>query len=174
MFITMKIFYLGKLFYSIIFTALLTLKPNPMTKKLILAALAGTIVQFLLGWLIYGLLLADFMNSHTTHYDGLMKDMNSGSFMILILLSGLVMSLLIAFIFQRWAKFEKFFMGLGGGMVLGFCIALSFDLYFLASMNLFSAGGAIVDIIANTVVTGIVGAVIAWVLGFKSKGATAQ
>lgn len=142
-----------------------------MTKKLILATLARSVVQFLLGWLIYGLLLANFMNSHTTHYEGLMKDMNTGSFMILIFISGLVMSFLISFIFQRWAKFGKFFMGLTAGMLLGFCLALSYDLYFLASMNIFSAGTMIVDVIANTVVVGIVGAVIAWVLGFKSKAA---
>jgi uncharacterized membrane protein len=145
-----------------------------MIKKLILATLAGSVVQFLLGWLIYGLLLANFMNSHTTHYEGLMKDMNTGSFIILIFISGLVMSFLITYIFQRWAKFEKFFMGLAAGMLLGFLLALSYDLYFLASMNMFSVSAMIVDIIANTVVVGIVGAVIAWVLGFKSKAVPIQ
>jgi len=145
-----------------------------MIKKLILATLAGSVVQYLLGWLIYGLLLANFMNSHTTHYEGLMKDMNTGSFMILVFLSGLVMSFLITFIFQRWAKFEKPLMGLTGGMLLGFLLALSYDLYFLASMNISSVGAMIVDIIANTIVVGIVGAVIACVLGFKSKAVPAQ
>jgi uncharacterized membrane protein len=145
-----------------------------MTKKLILATLAGSVVQFLLGWLIYGLLLANFMNSHTTHYEGLTKDMNTGSFMILIFMSGLVMSFLITFIFQRWAKFEKLLTGLTGGMLLGFFLALSYDLYFLASMNMFSVSAMIVDVIANTIVVGIVGAVIAWVLGFKVKAVPAQ
>ena len=145
-----------------------------MIKKLILATLAGSVVQFLLGWLIYGLLLANFMNSHTTHYEGLMKDMNTGSFIILIFISGLVMSFLIAFIFQRWGKIEKFFMGLTSGMILGFFIALSYDLSTLAMENLFSKRAMIVDVIANTIVVGIVGAVIAWVLGFKSKDVPAQ
>lgn len=145
-----------------------------MTKKLILATLAGAVVQFFLGWLVYGLLLADFMNSNTTHYEGLMKDMNSGSFIILVFLSGLAMSFLITFIFQRWAKFDKLFAGLTGGLFLGFFLALTYDLYFLASMNMFSVSGMIVDIIANTVVLGIVGAVIAWILGFKSKNVPAQ
>ena len=145
-----------------------------MIKKLILATLAGSVVQFLLGWLIYGLLLANFMNSNTTHYEGLMKDMNTGSFMILIFLSGLVMSFLITYIFQRWAKFDKFFVGLNAGFLIGFLTALSYDLYFLASMNMFSISATIVDVIANTVVVGIVGAVIAWVLGFKTKAVPAQ
>jgi len=140
-----------------------------MIKKLILATLAGSVVQFLLGWLIYGLLLADFMNSNTTHFEGLMKDMNSGSFIILVFISGLMMSFLITFIFQRWAKFDNFLKGLTGGMFLGFFMALTYDLFSLAAMNIINVSTMIVDVIANTVVVGIVGAVIAWVLGFKSK-----
>lgn len=145
-----------------------------MIKKLIYATLAGSVVQFLLGWLIYGLLLADFMDTHSTHYEGLMKDMNTGSFIILIFISGLIMSFLIAFIFQRWAKFEKFFMGLTAGMLLGFFFALAYDLSGFAMMNLYSVSAMIADVIANTVVVGIVGAVIAWILGFKSKAVPAQ
>ena len=145
-----------------------------MTKKLILAAIAGSVVQFLFGWLVYGLVLANFMNSHTTHYDGLMKDMNSGSFIILVFISGLLMSFLISFILQRWAKFEKFLQGLGAGMLIGFFMAFSFDLYSLSMMNLISVSAMIADVIANTVVVGVVGGVIAWVLGYKSKEVPAQ
>jgi len=145
-----------------------------MTKKLIIATIAGSILQFLLGWLIYGLLLANFMSCNTNHFDGLMKDMNTGSFMILIFISGLVMSFLIAYIFQRWAKFETFNKGIIGGMVLGFFLALSYDLYFFASMNLMSFQAMVVDIITNTVVMGIIGGVIGWILGFKSKPVPAQ
>ena len=65
-------------------------------------------------------------------------------------------------------------MGLTAGMFLGFFLALSYDLYFLASMNMISVSAMIVDVIANTAVVGIVGAVIAWVLGFKSKVIPAQ
>jgi hypothetical protein len=145
-----------------------------MTKKLILAALVGAVAQFLLGWLIYGIVLAKFMSSQTTHYEGLMKDMSSGSFLILIFLSGFVMACLIAFIFQRWAKFEKFQSGLSGGMVLGFMIALSYDLNFLASMNLMTVPGVIVDVIGTSIMFGIVGGIIAWILGMKPKVAPAQ
>ena len=143
-----------------------------MTKRLILAGFSGAIVQFLLGWLIYGILLADFMNSHTTHYEGLMKDMNGGSFIILIFLSGLVMSFLITYIFQHWAKFDKFLPGLTGGMLVGFLMALSFDLFSYASMNMITVASMVVDVAANTVVTGIVGGTIACVLGFRSSKAT--
>ena len=145
-----------------------------MTKKLIFATLAGSITQFVLGWLIYGLLLGSFMSSHSNHYEGLMKDMTTGSFMLLIFVSGLGMSFLLAFIFQRWAKFEKLFQGLTAGMLFGFFVALSYDISSFAMMNLLSKRAMLADIIANTIILGIVGAVIAWVLGFKSKSTPAQ
>ena len=91
-----------------------------MTKKLILAALAGSVAQFLLGWLVYGLLLANFISTQTVHYEGLMKDMNTGSFMILVFIAGLVMSFLISYIFQRWGKLDTFLKGLNGGLFFGF------------------------------------------------------
>ena len=143
-------------------------------KKLVIAAIAGSVVQFLLGWLVYGLLLANFMDSQTTHYDGLIKDMDTGSFMILVYLAGLAMSFLLAFIFQRWAKFESILKGLTGGMILGFFIALSYDLNSFSMMNLISVNAMIVDVIAYTVIIGIVGAIIAWILGYKSKDVQAK
>ncbi|MBK8608530.1 MAG: hypothetical protein IPL84_00865 [Chitinophagaceae bacterium] len=34
-------------------------------KKLLLGSIAGGITTYLLGWVIYGMLLMDFMDSHT-------------------------------------------------------------------------------------------------------------
>ncbi len=145
-----------------------------MIKKLLLAALAGAIVQFLLGWLVYGLLLMNFMSSQSTHYEGLMKEMNGASFIILIFISGLAMSFLLAYIFQRWAKIGTFLSGLTGGMIFGFFVSLSFDLSSYSMMNLMSVNAIIVDVIVATILTGIVGGVIAWILGMKSKTVVAQ
>ena len=140
-----------------------------MIKKLPLATIAGAVAQFLLGWLVYGIILAKFMETNTNHFEGLMKDMNSGSFMVLIFCSGLVMSFMIAAIFQRWAKIKTFFNGFIGGLWLGFLLSLSYDLYFLAAMNLMSVGGTIVDIITSSITTGIVGGIIGWILGMGKK-----
>jgi len=138
-----------------------------MTKRLILAALSGSIVQFLLGWLIYGLLLANFMSTQMTHFEGLMKDMNTWTFMLLTFFSGLAMSFLIAFIFQRWAKFDRFVKGMTAGMIFGGLVTLSFDLYSLGAMNMMTVAAAVVDVITSIITTGIVGGVIACVLGYK-------
>jgi len=138
-----------------------------MITRLILAALAGSVTQFLLGWLVYGFLLANFMSSQTTHYEGLMKDMGTGSFFILVYLSGLVMSFLLAFIFQRWAKFDRFVQGLCGGLLFGFLYSLSADLYSISMMNLLTVNAMLVDVVAGTCTFGILGGVITCVLGYK-------
>ena len=41
-----------------------------MNSKLLVAGLVSGIVGFLLGWVIYGMLLMDFMAAHTTVYAG--------------------------------------------------------------------------------------------------------
>jgi len=144
-----------------------------MNKKLFLAALAGTVVAFLLGWLIYGLLLDGFMKSHTTVYPGLMREMDA-SYMILILISNFLMALFMTFIFQRWAKFEHLSQGLIAGMFFGFFFALCYDLYVLGQFNLFSVSAVVADVIASAVINGITGIVIVWVLGYKPKAAPVQ
>ena len=45
-----------------------------MNGKIIVAAAASTVVTFLLGWLIFGVLLMNFYTSHSMHYDGLLKN----------------------------------------------------------------------------------------------------
>ena len=140
-----------------------------MTKKLILATLAGAVVQFLLGWLIYGLILANFMSANSIHYEGLLKDMSTWRFMVLVFLSGLAMAFLIAYIFQRWGKIETLMKGLSCGMIIGFFVALSFDLNSYAMMHLVTKWVMVVDVIASTIMMGINGAVIAWILGYKSQ-----
>ena len=72
-----------------------------MNTKLILATLAGGILYFLLGWLIYGVLLMDFSMANTTQYAGLMKDMPD---LLVLFLGNLSFALLMAWIFQKWAN----------------------------------------------------------------------
>lgn len=45
-----------------------------MNSKFIIASVAGGIASFLLGWLIYGILLMDFMKANSMYYANLMKE----------------------------------------------------------------------------------------------------
>ncbi len=140
-----------------------------MNTRIILAALAGAVSYFLLGWLVYGILLMGYYEAHTTQYAGLMKEMPN---LFLIFLSNLVMAFLMAVIFGMWANFKTFVKGMTGGMVISFLTTLSFDLYFLAAYNLFSGAVTVVDIIVSTIMGGIIGGIIGWILGIGSKPIT--
>jgi len=137
-----------------------------MNTKIIIAALITAIVNFLLGWLVFGVILMDFYKSNTVQYDGLMKEMPN---LLFIFLSGLLYGFLFAFIFEKWARIRTFGRGFTAGLLLGFLIMTGFDLYFLAGMNLFNWKLVITDILVNTIFSGILGGVTGFILGFNKK-----
>ncbi|MCK9400224.1 MAG: hypothetical protein M0Q51_09585 [Bacteroidales bacterium] len=139
-----------------------------MSTRAILAGIAGGIFAFLLGWLIFGMFLMDFYTANTTEYVGLMKETPN---IVLILLSNLVWGLLFAFVFDTWAGFRTIGRGIVGGIILGLPIMLSFDLYFMAFMNLYSGTLIIVDVLANTIMAALMGGLIGFILGLKKKAA---
>jgi uncharacterized membrane protein len=108
----------------------------------------------------------DFYKDNTTPYEGLMKEMPN---LLLIFVSGILFAFLLAYIFDRWANIRTFSKGFIAGMFLGFLIMAGFDLYLMAGMNLFNIKVIIVDIIANTIVSGILGGITALVLGYGKK-----
>jgi len=137
-----------------------------MNLKVIIATIAGGVAYFLLGWLIYGILMMDFYTANTIQYPGLWKEMPN---LLLMFISNLLGAFLLAFIFHRWAGIKTFLGGLTGGLILGLILALMWDLYFLSSMNLYSVTLVVVDVIVSTIFTGIIGGLIGWILGFGKK-----
>jgi hypothetical protein len=141
-----------------------------MIIRVLAGTLVGGIVMFFLGWLIFGLLLAEFMKAHTINYAGLMKEPMPD--MIPLALANLVWAWLFAFIFDYWANIRTFVGGLKGGALIMFPIALGIDLQFMAFMNLYQGfAPLIIDVIAATVLGAIGGGVIGWVLGMVGKKA---
>jgi uncharacterized membrane protein len=140
-----------------------------MSTKALLAAFAGSVLAFLLGWLIYGIVLMDYFESNTTHYEGLMKEMPN---IFLIYINNLLWTLLLAFIFDKWAKIKSFGGGLKAGIIIGLPVSLSFDLYILGGMNLFTPTLVIIDVLASTVITAVAGGLIGFILGTGKKAAT--
>jgi hypothetical protein len=139
-----------------------------MSFKAILAGFAGAILAFLLGWVIYGMLLMGYFESNTTHYEGLMKDTPN---LLLIFLNNLIWSLLLAFIFYKWAGVKSFAGGIKGAIIITLPISLSIDLYFVSGMNLFTPVLVVVDVIASTIMWAIVGGLIGFILGAGKKAA---
>lgn len=137
-----------------------------MNMKVLVAAFVAAVAAFLFGWLIFGILLADFYSANTTVYAGLMKDPPD---FLMIFLSNLFSAFLLAFIFQRWAGINSARDGAMGGFIIFLLIAVSFDLFLYATMNLFSPLVIVVDVISNAVFGALIGAITGYILGTGKK-----
>lgn len=133
-----------------------------MNTKTIIAAVVGAIASFLLGYIIWGVLLMDYFEENSIQYDGLM---NNPPILWAIFLSGLATSSLYAFLFDK-LSINSVVEGFKYGLIINFFIAVSFALYFYAAMNLYSGTTVIfVDVIVNTIYGGLIGAVIGFMMG---------
>ena len=143
-----------------------------MVGRILAAAVAGGIAFFVLGFLIYGMLLDErVMKPNMAVFPGLTKDMPN---FIPLVLANIVSALLLAYIFDQWAGIRTFVGGLRGGAIVFFLIALSFQLMFLAFFNLhLNYIPAVADVIGSTVMGALGGGVVALVLGMMNRGEAA-
>ncbi|HET9055527.1 MAG TPA: hypothetical protein VFN30_01640 [Chitinophagaceae bacterium] len=138
-----------------------------MNTKTLTGALITTVLGFLLGWLIFGMLLMDFYKANMIQYSGLMKDPPE---IWAIGVSNLAWGLLFAWIFNL-ASINSVSKGFTAGLIITFLMVLGFDLFMYASMNLYNTKALAVDVIANAVFGGLLGAVLGWWFG---RGSTAK
>jgi hypothetical protein len=140
-----------------------------MIARVLAATVAGGITYFILGFVIFGVLLDDtVMKPNLNTYPGLMKDIPVWAPLIL---ANLILAFLFAYIFDNWASIRTFAGGLKAGAIIAFLQALGFQLMFLAFMNLAKNYiPPVVDIIASTVMGAITGGVVGLVLGMMNKG----
>lgn len=129
----------------------------------LLSALAGGIVMFLLGFLIFGVLLADFFKASMPQYPGLIKD---PPVVWAIFLFNLVWAWLIAFVLD-YARTSGWAEGAKTGAIVLFAIGLGSDLDHVAFMNVFtSLSPALVHLLVVTFLGAAAGAVIGLVIGY--------
>lgn len=133
------------------------------TKKLIFGTVAGGVVAFLLGGLVYTVILAGFFESHLGSAQGAMKDPPD---MLWIAIGNLFGALLLTIIYGRWAGIKTIATGAKAGAVFGLLVALYYDSVMFGTTNLIGDPVAIVvDSIANAVCFAGAGAAIGWILG---------
>ena len=132
------------------------------TSKILLAAVAGTIVMFLLGWLVYGILLMDFFQNSSEMVEGSHKD---PMIMWALVAGHFFYALLLAIIFGRWANISTFSTGAIAGSVIGFLLTVGIDLFMYSMMVGHTLTTIVVDAIVSPIILGITGGVIALVLG---------
>lgn len=139
-----------------------------MLARLLAATVAGGVTFFVLGFVIYGLLLEErVMRPNMNTYAGLM---NETPVWLPLILANLISALLLAYIFEQWAGIRTFIGGMKGGAIVWFLISLSFQLMFLAFMNLHKNYiPPVADVLGSVVMGAIGGGVIGQVLGMMNK-----
>jgi len=138
-----------------------------MNMKILRGTLFGGIVYFLIGWLVYGILLMNFfsanMNQCAARPEG---DMVWWS----IILSNFTAALLLTLIL-KWSGAKGILDGLKTGALFGLLFALTIDLSSWSMTTMYSNFGLLVaEVAISTLLLGIIGMVIVLLWG-KEKTA---
>ena len=136
-----------------------------MNTKTLLGALIAGVVSFLLGWLIFGILLMDYYAANKVQYPGLLKDPME---IWPIAVADLAWGLLVSWIFSM-ANIKTVAKGVTVGFLIGFLMVLGFDLFVYAELNLYSTRLLGLDVIMNGVMGAASGAVLGWWYGRPAK-----
>jgi hypothetical protein len=136
------------------------------SQRFLLAGIVGGVVFFLLGWLLYGTLLASFFNDNLWAANMTKEEPNP---MWALVLGQLLGGFFLAYVIGK-AKAASVGAGAMVGFVAGLLVCIGFDLTFYGVGNFYNANplkGIAADAIVSAIVAGITGGVIGWVYGMK-------
>lgn len=142
------------------------------TQKLLISGLLGGIAAFFGGWLIYGILLNDFMEQNTGSATGVMRSDTEMVWWALIA-GNLLYGLLFSYLFNKLSNINTLAVGLSAGAVIGLLMSGAFDLMMYGTSHLYNLSGMAMDIVAGTAFGALTGAVVGWANGWGAKKATA-
>jgi hypothetical protein len=135
------------------------------SKNYFLAGILGGIVYFLLGWLVYGMLLMNYMEENA----GLALGVNRVEMLLWSIgLGSLLYGFFLSYIFSCVGQVKTAAAGAKTGAWVGFLVAGAIDFTMYGTTNISTLNAVAVDILAATVMASITGAVVAWVLGLGS------
>jgi hypothetical protein len=136
------------------------------TNKILLGGIAGSVLFFLLGWIIYGILLKDFM---AANYNQSVYRPMEGTIWWAMIVSNLAWGFMVSFVLN-WANVTNALSGAKLAVIIGFLLAVSIDLSFYAMTTMFaSLTAVIVDIIVYSVMSAIIGSTVGWIIGSGKK-----
>ena len=131
------------------------------SKKFLAGGIAGGIAFFLLGYLVFGTLLVDFMKAHSNSTSGAFRADTDIVWWSMVV-GNLAYGFLFSYVIGKAGEHS-----VSGGFKTGAITALLFytamNCIHYALMNLSDTTLLAVDIAAGTVVGGIVGAIVGWV-----------
>tara|TARA_R110002124_G_scaffold112992_1_gene267259 strand:+ start:244 stop:636 length:393 start_codon:yes stop_codon:yes gene_type:complete len=125
------------------------------TKNFLVAGIVGGIVDFLLGWLFYGII---FINTFPQ------PEQSSGT-MLFIFLGCITFGLFVSYIYTQWAQISTGVTGAKAGAIIGLFMGLFYNFFNLAMLPDTTLQLAALDVGISIVMTAIIGAVIGIVNG---------
>jgi hypothetical protein len=141
-----------------------------MLARVLAATIAGGITFFILGFVIFGLILDPLVMKPNMSPEAakLMKDPPDWLFLVI---GNLVAGFLLAYIFDKWATIRTFAGGFIGGAVIYFVISLYVQMMFRAFMTLSHVMPVVIaDLVGSSILGGVAGGVVGIVLGKMNKG----
>lgn len=132
--------------------------------KFSIVALIGGVVYFLLGWLIFGIILMDLtaVPDEIAQVVQIPMEEFKMSYMII---SCLLMGILHALILMKWAKISTFMDGLKISGLVGGLISLAVGLGMASMFKLNTLDQIGLNAIGDVVASGLTGGIMGWYLG---------
>ena len=139
------------------------------TNKLLIGGIIGGIAYFLIGWLVWGMLLMNFMNEHTTAAGKAVMRGDDHMIWWALIVGNLLWGFVLSYVLVK-SNVSSAGGGASTGAVLGLLISAAFNCMNYAFMDMTDGYSAVaVDIAASTVVGAVIGAIIGWYLGMGKK-----
>lgn len=137
-------------------------------KKLLIGGIAGGVAFFLLGFLIYGNLLMNFMSNNP----GLAGNVSRAEpdFMYLII-GNMAVGFLLTYIFLK-ANVSSFAGGVITGGIVGLLMSVGYDCMIYATTTTMSKTAMAADVAAATIMTAVTGGIIAILIGLLTSKPT--
>ncbi len=141
-----------------------------MLTRVIAATVAGGIVFYVVGFVLFAMILDPMLKPYMNQFPGLMKEPMPD--LIFLPLWNLSMAFLFAVVFEKWAGIRTFVGGLKGGFLLMIIVSLIIDLNLIAFMNVYKGPvGPIIVIAASIFIGTLAAGVVGAVLGLMNKNA---
>ncbi len=139
------------------------------TNKFLTGGVVAGVLYFGLGYVVWGILLMDFMEKNAGTATGVMKA--EGEFIWWALIVGNLFSgFALSYVLNKAGSFSAG-AGAATGAVISLLISAGFDFTMLGVSNLWTTTGVLADIGANIVVGAVVGGITGAVLGMGKKAA---
>ncbi|RIH64700.1 hypothetical protein D1164_13770 [Mariniphaga sediminis] len=134
--------------------------------KILRGTVFGGIAFFLLGWLVYGILLMDYSSAN---YDQSIYRADGEMIWWALIASNLAIALLLTLVL-KWSGAKAITDGLKTGAILGFLLSLNINLSFYSMTTMFlHFSGLVVDVLVFTLMMAVIGLIIVSLWGKKSK-----